>query len=159
MTDAINISSDYDASIAAAVCEHIADGLPLAEACERAGGDLGRTIRTRRIMRWVAAKEPNGSGEFAKLYAAALSERDQLREHVADTYIAQALAIADDSSSDRCESGIVNTEVIQRSKLRVDTRLKLAAKLAPNRYGDKVAITTPEPLEVVVRHFTGDAKP
>lgn len=32
----------------------------------------------------------------------------------------------------------VNGEVIQRSKLRIDTRLRLLGKWAPKRYGDKV---------------------
>ena len=48
--------------------------------------------------------------------------------------------IADDSSNDYIESekgSVFNTEHVQRSKLRIETRLKLLSKWDPKRYGEK----------------------
>lgn len=54
------------------------------------------------------------------------------------------LTIADDGSNDTYldENGNVRTDsdVVQRSRLRVDTRKFLLAKLAPRRFGDKVEV-------------------
>ncbi|MDR1695597.1 MAG: hypothetical protein LBR69_03060 [Endomicrobium sp.] len=66
------------------------------------------------------------------------------------------LAIADDTSNDtytdengkeRCDN-----EVVQRSRLKIDARKWLMSKLAPKKYGDKVALEGPEggPLQVSV---------
>lgn len=59
-----------------------------------------------------------------------------------DAIAVDCLKIADDSSHDTYtdEDGKehTNSEVIQRSKLRVETRLKLLSKWDPKRYGDKV---------------------
>lgn len=57
----------------------------------------------------------------------------------------EILAIADDSSKDTLHTfngGIENTEWTNRSKLRVDARLKLMAILNPKRFGNKVDVTT-----------------
>lgn len=76
-----------------------------------------------------------------------------------DAIAADCLAIADDASGDveDTESGPrVNQENVQRSRLRVDTRLKLLAKWDGKRYGDAVAVThagevkvTREPLDAL----------
>jgi hypothetical protein len=59
----------------------------------------------------------------------------------------ECLEIADDVSRDTKYVGgrgdseaaeVANVEWISRSKLRVDTRLRMAGKLAPKKYGDKV---------------------
>lgn len=68
--------------------------------------------------------------EFADRYARA-------REVQAETLAGQILDIADDSSADRTLDGAVNSENIQRSRLRVESRKWLAAKLLPKRYGDR----------------------
>lgn len=62
----------------------------------------------------------------------------------------EILAIADDSRADteirydaQGESyEAPNSEWLQRSRLRVDTRKWLMSKLAPKKYGDKVDVTT-----------------
>ena len=65
-----------------------------------------------------------------------------------DAIAAETLAIADDARNDwmkrhgkdgETESAF-NAEHVQRSKLRIETRLKLLAKWDPRRYGDKLAI-------------------
>ena len=54
------------------------------------------------------------------------------------------LDIADDGSNDWMESqegGVdYNGDAVQRSKLRIDTRKWMAAKLAPKKYGDSTTI-------------------
>ncbi len=69
------------------------------------------------------------------------------REEGFDALAAQCLEIADETSHDTIMVGsgdnereAANTEWISRSKLRVETRLKLLAKWDPKRYGEKLAV-------------------
>jgi len=80
--------------------------------------------------------------EFAELYARA-------REAKAELLAEEILDIADDGSNDlmtivKGDSSydIENKEVTNRSKLRVDARKWLAAKMMPRKYGDKLDMTT-----------------
>ena len=83
------------------------------------------------IMAWLDGSRP----EFSEQYARA-------REAQADKLAEEILAIADDGRSDTYLDAEGNektdSEVIQRSKLRVDARKWLASKMAPKKYGDKV---------------------
>ncbi len=74
--------------------------------------------------------------EFMAQYA-------QAREDQADTLADEIIDIADDSSHDTItdpETGEerANSEWINRSRLRVDARKWVAAKLKPRKYGDKL---------------------
>jgi hypothetical protein len=91
-----------------------------------------RTIRT-----WIAESE-----EFAAQYARA-------KEFQARHIFEQIIDIADDSSEDELFVGgddeegasakrVMNSEFIQRSKLRVDARKWVLSKLLPKEYGDKI---------------------
>ena len=87
------------------------------------------------------------------MYAAA-------REAQADYLAEELLEIADDATNDwmqrRREDGtiatVLNGEHVQRSRLRIDTRKFLLAKLQPKKYGDHVttALTGPNggPIKV-----------
>lgn len=83
----------------------------------------------------------NEDKEFCESYLRA-------RERQADLIFDECLEIADDCTNDSKyvgESGdteVCNNEWISRSKLRVDTRMRMAGKLAPKKYGDKVDVTT-----------------
>lgn len=59
---------------------------------------------------------------------------------------ADCLNIADDNGSDirYSSEGFPSTDhdVIQRAKLRIDTRLKLLAKWNPKKWGEKVDVTS-----------------
>lgn len=65
------------------------------------------------------------------------------REAGFDRIALDALAIADNTEQDTIltdkGSEIPNSEWISRSKLRVETRLKLLAKWDPKRYGERMA--------------------
>jgi hypothetical protein len=90
--------------------------------------------------------------EFAAQYARA-------KEDQADFLVEEMLQIADDSSQDEifieCTDGsgqgakrACNKEFIARSRLRVDTRKFIAAKLKPKKYGDKLDVTSGDkPIE------------
>ena len=101
-------------------------------------------------MAWLDGSRP----EFSEQYARA-------REAQADKLAEEALQIADDGRSDTYVDGDgsvkTDTEVIQRSKLRVDTRKWLASKMAPKKYGDKVAIGGADdlgPVQTVAKEMT-----
>jgi hypothetical protein len=72
----------------------------------------------------------------------------------ADKIFEEIIEIADDSSNDfiRVEKGesIENKEWVNRSKLRVDARKWVLAKMQPKKYGDKIdvnnKITIDKPL-------------
>lgn len=88
------------------------------------------------IMRWL-----NVHAEFQDQYARA-------REAQADHFAEEILEIADDGRNDwvqrQSEDGegyeVANHEHISRSKLRVDARKWLMSKMAPKKYGDKLAL-------------------
>lgn len=86
------------------------------------------------VCRWLAEHE-----DFREQYARA-------REAQADTLADEILDIADDGVNDWIEQHgsegqpigwEYNGDHIQRSKLRVDARKWIAAKLLPKKYGDK----------------------
>ncbi|ADV27012.1 putative phage-related protein [Pseudoxanthomonas suwonensis 11-1] len=73
----------------------------------------------------------------------------QAREEGADAIAEECLEIADDARNDwmerqgedgQGEGFQLNGEHVQRSKLRIHTRMQLLAKWFPQRYGDKVAM-------------------
>ena len=137
--------STYTAELAAQVCTHIADGKSLRVIAAMEGMPAQSTI-----MAWLDGSRP----EFSEQYARA-------REAQADKLAEEALQIADDGRSDTYLDAEGNertdTEVIQRSKLRVDTRKWLASKMAPKKYGDKVAIGGAEdlgPVQTVTKEMT-----
>ena len=88
----------------------------------------------RTVKDWIDGK-PEVSADIARA-----------REEGFDVIAASTLEIADDARNDYMEavgeddaaSYRLNSEHIQRSKLRIETRLKLLAKWDPKRYGDRL---------------------
>lgn len=91
------------------------------------------------VLAWLSEGHPNYKGSFAKQYARA-------KEMQADLLADEIIEIADDGSNDTYtdDEGMerVDHDVIQRSRLRVDSRKWLAGKLRPKKYGDKMDITS-----------------
>ena len=85
------------------------------------------------VRRWLLDNE-----DFCAQYVRA-------REVQADRFAEEILEIADDASDDWTvgEGGkkAVDHEHVQRSRLRVDTRKWLMARMAPKKYGDKLQHT------------------
>ena len=77
----------------------------------------------------------------------------------------QIVDIADDSRADTLidEDGVVmvNREIIERCKIRIDARKWLAGKLAPKIYGDKTALTNANgdgPVKLIIEHIGSDGE-
>jgi hypothetical protein len=116
--------SDYSREIALEICKRLGNGESLRQIC----ASLGMPGKTT-IMRWL-----NDNAEFRAQYARA-------RELQAEHWAEEILEISDDSRNDFVEKeghAALNSENINRSRLRVDTRKWLMARLAPKKYGDKI---------------------
>jgi len=118
----------YDETIGMIICERLAEGESLRAICK----DEGLPSRTT-VFKWLI-----DNPQFASQYARA-------REAQADALFEDILEIADDSRQDvkivgEDEREVCNTEFVQRARLRVDARKWMAGKLAPKKYGDKVAM-------------------
>lgn len=136
--------SKYTKAIADEICERLSAGEPLAQICRDDHMPAYRTVSD-----WKEAHE-DFSADFTRA-----------REAGFDQIAMDCLAIADNTDNDTKlvgaegeERETANTEWISRSKLRVETRLKLLAKWDPKRYGDKVALTGGSegdaPLQVII---------
>jgi hypothetical protein len=77
---------------------------------------------------------------------------DEARDDGYDIIAQDCLSIADDGHRDYFEDAdgrpVVDHDHIQRSKLRVETRLKLLAKWDPRRYGDKQQVELSGGLDI-----------
>lgn len=116
--------SDYSKEIADAICERLSEGESLRAICRDEDMPNKATV-----FRWLFERSA-----FSDQYAHA-------REAQADAMADEILDIADDGSNDTYEADggtRTNTDVIARSKLRVDARKWLASKMAPKKYGDKL---------------------
>ena len=74
------------------------------------------------------------------------------RELGFDRIAEDCLQIADDATSDykATPTGkVLDAEHVQRSKLRIETRLKLLAKWDPKRYGDRQVIEHAGAVDIV----------
>ena len=107
------------------ICALTADCVPM----RHIAADIG--------VSWHALSDYiNASDERKEQYARA-------REAQADKFAEDIIKIADDGTRDTYvdENGNERTDqdVIARSRLRVDARKWLAGKMAPKKYGDKIA--------------------
>lgn len=113
--------SEFTQDIADTICERLVEGLSLRKIC--LADDMPATST---VCKWLGQYK-----EFAEQYARA-------REAQADTLADEILDIADDGSNDFMgEDEKYNGDAVQRSKLRVDARKWLAAKLQPKKYGER----------------------
>jgi hypothetical protein len=94
-------------------------------------------------------------------FAAALSTNPEWQALVDDadreylvTLAEELVSIADNSDQDTLTRAdgttYANTEWISRSKLRVETRLKLLSKLWPEKFGDKVQVAVAVTLDKLI---------
>lgn len=142
--------SGYTEEIADEICERLANGESLRAICAGEGKPS-----QSMVFRWLQANEG-----FRERYARA-------REAQADVLADESIDIADDATNDwmeinaadeRGEKYRLNGEHVQRSRLRIDTRKWFASKLAPKKYGEKLAVggdddAPPIRVEQVVRRI------
>ena len=126
----------YSAETAFKICEAIADGQSLRSICAEADMPAKSTV-----LRWLADDQHEGF----------LAQYELARQAQADAIVDEIVDIADDATNDWMErlpedkrgpGWDLNGEHVQRSKLRIDTRKWLAARLRPKVYGDKLDLTS-----------------
>lgn len=136
----------YDrAALFPEVVARLSAGEPLAQICRDEHMPNRRTIYL-----WLEADE------------GAKAEFEVARDDGFDVIAADCLSIADDGSRDYAvqddgEGGqriAIDHDHIQRSKLRIETRLKLLSKWDPRRYGDKIHNEHTGPGGGPVQHVT-----
>jgi hypothetical protein len=117
----------FTQQIADLICEALAEGHSLRSIC--AADDMPSKST---VFKWLS-EQPAFSDQYARA-----------REAQADCLFDDILEIADDGRNDKYadDNGHTRTDydVIARSKLRVDARKWMAAKLRPRVYGEKLAI-------------------
>ena len=89
----------------------------------------------RAVMGWLFDGDHE---EFVRQYARAREAQAEVR---ADEIVDIADDVLSDFTKDKDGKVTVNHDHIQRSRLRVDARKWIAAKLLPKRYGDKMQHT------------------
>lgn len=124
--------STYTQAAADEICERIANGEPLRVICRDEHMPAWRTV-----YGWINA-HPDFEARIARA-----------RELGFDAIAEECIEIADDGSNDWMEKHdektgqatgyVLNGEHVQRSKLRIEARLKLLAKWSP-KYADKQQI-------------------
>lgn len=140
----------FSAEIADRICERLGEGDPLRVICRTEGMPAWRTV-----YHWIENDE-----DFKARIAHA-------RARGFDAIAEDCLDIADETSHDTMMVGTgenereaANSEWISRSKLRIETRLKLLAKWDPKRYGDKMQVSgdADNPLTITVQRLSDTAK-
>jgi hypothetical protein len=111
----------YSEELAIRICEELSNGVSLARICARPDMPAQGTI-----YRMIAQE-----AFFREVYTRA-------REQAAHTLFDQMIDIADDSSRDVLEDGSANNAAIARARLQIDTRARVAGKLAPKVYGERI---------------------
>lgn len=122
--------SKYTDKLADRICQMIAQGQSVRSICAKK--DM---ISMQTFFRWLREND-----KFREQYARACEERSYM--HAEDI-----IEIADNATNDYMEKlegdgYIFNSENVQRSRLRIDTRKWLMSKLNPKVYGDKLDMTT-----------------
>jgi hypothetical protein len=145
--------SKYTDELAKEICDRLSLGEPLAQICR---DDHMPAVAT--VSDWKQA-HANFSVGFARA-----------REEGFDVIAESCLEIADDAKNDYMEKLVrdgdeqakkameYDSEHVQRSKLRIETRLKLLAKWDPRRYGEKVETTLKGSLGVTMVASQTDEK-
>jgi hypothetical protein len=133
----------YNDSLASTILRLMTTGMSLKRICDQPGMPCADSV-----YYWQAIHP-----DFSVRYARAMLDRAQF-------WAEEILDISDDGSNDWVEQQrngktvmVGDHEHIQRSRLRVDTRKFLMAKLDPKRWGDKIQVSgdADNPLQISVR--------
>ncbi len=123
--------SKYTPELADEICQRLSEGEPLRQIC-----------REEYMPHW------SNVYEWMRKDEALAARIAHARELGHDAISEECLEIADDATNDymdkvRKDGEVVrelDAEHVQRSKLRIETRLKLLAKWSPKKYGDRQEI-------------------
>lgn len=141
--------STYNEEVANEICSRLADGEPLRQIC-----------RDPRMPHWMTVYAWQDRHDDFRIRIA------RAREMGEDAIAQECLEIADDARNDWMERNggdapgyALNGEHVQRSKLRIETRLKLLAKWNPRKWGEKVDVNhggqADNPLTLLLQQLQG----
>jgi len=137
--------TSYDESIANEICARMGNGESIRNIVQSDNMPARGTVYA-----WQA-RNPLFQDRFARA-----------RESQAECLLDDCIAIADDickaKPSDDKSQAIEINEQIQIARLQIDTRLRLAAKYAPHKYGDRIQHTGPNGGPIQVAAVTIDAR-
>ena len=134
--------SKYSQELADRICAELAQGYSLRTVC--AGDDMP-SVKT--IFNWF------------RTYPEFLQQYTRAKEESADAMADEVLDIADNAENDwmvvnrkdGSEAWQLNGEHVQRSRLRIETRKWLMAKMKPKKYGEKLDVESGgQPLTFIV---------
>lgn len=131
--------SKYSDKLADEICKRLSNGESLNKICQ--DGDMPSRATA---MNWLVLAD-NGDETFKPF----LDKYLRAREMQADAIFDECLDIADNATDDVIfltsedsdgEGGkpVIKHSAIQRAKLMIDTRMRMAGKLKPKKYGDKM---------------------
>ena len=140
----------YKPEIIDELCERLSKGEPMAQICRDEHMPAVSTISD-----WTLGKSSLSPEETLQLSVRVARAREDGYDAIAN----DCLNIADGNGKDMriTEAGVpvADHDVVQRARLRVDTRLKLLACWDPKRYGNKIDHTTQgEKIEGNTLHIT-----
>ena len=120
----------YSDKLADRICQKIAEGYSARSICKEK--DM---VSMQTLFRWLREND-----KFREQYVRACEERSYAQAE-------EIIDIADNATNDYMEKlegdgYIFNSENVQRSRLRIDTRKWLMSKMNPKVYGDKLDMTT-----------------
>jgi hypothetical protein len=111
----------YNSDIANQICTLISTSH---KSLRTVGKEVG--VDVSNILRWI-----NENKEFREQYARA-------KEEQADYLVEDMLDISEHTEEDH--TAFTGANVVQRDRLRIETRKWIASKLKPKKYGDKLDI-------------------
>lgn len=139
-TNTVGRPTKFTPELGLSICSHLSEGMSLRTVCGLDGMPDKSTV-----FRWLSPSNKTPELiDFRDQYARA-------KQEAADAMAEDLIDIADDGTNDWIEmydkegnqiGWKLNQEHVQRSKLRVDTRKWLMAKMKPKKYGDKLDLTT-----------------
>lgn len=132
----------FTAELGQNICKRIADGESLRNVCQ----DEKMPNRSSVHLWIIAGKAHDATPElkaFSDQYELAIDvraenmfdEMEEIADNGTNDYIKRI-------NNDGSEYEVVNTENIQRSRLRVDTRKWKLSKMLPKKFGDKLDVTS-----------------
>jgi hypothetical protein len=123
--------TSYTPELADEICDRIANGEPLRVICRDDGMPSWRTVYDWR------ARHPEF---FTRIAQARDVGYDAIAEEALEIADTPRIGVRREDSDDGCKE--IRDDMLGHRRLQVETRLKLLAKWAPKKYGDKIDVTT-----------------
>ena len=136
--------SIYTPALAAEICKRLAAGESLRRICADPDGAFPDRST---VNDWIANNKEGFSDQYARARDAGL-----------DVMADELLQISDEQAAVTRLNGETFDPDVQRDRLRVDTRKWYLSKLAPKRYGDKIAVEHSGSVSIEDRLRAGRAR-